>query len=104
MTSVAQEFVENPSVEAFHRLTKDQLLEVVSMFQIELTSAEKRLKHTVKSVMLPYLVEKGILPPVDLKEAIRLKELSMREKELDDERRVMPCLKASQNELELRRI
>lgn len=103
MTSVTQAFIDNPTVEAFHRLTKDQLLEVATTFQIELTSAEKRLKHTVKSVILPYLVEKGILPPVDLKDTIRLKELSIKEKELDNEREELR-LKASQNELELRRL
>ena len=31
---------------------------------------EKHLKQTVKSVMLPYLIEKGILPPVNERETI----------------------------------
>ena len=103
MTSVAEEFIENPSVEAFHSLTKDQLLEVATAFDIELSSSEKRLKHTVKSIMLPFLVEKGKLPPVDMKEAIRLKELSIREKELDNERERLR-LKGDENQLELRRL
>lgn len=36
--------------------------------------------------MLPFLVEKQNLPPVDMAEAVCLKELSVREKELDVER------------------
>ena len=73
MTSVAQEFADNLLEGAFHRLTKDQLIEVAAIFEIELSSGEKCLKHTVNSVILPYLVEKGVLPPVDMRETIHLK-------------------------------
>lgn len=103
MTSVVEEFAENPSVEAFERLTKEQLLEVANYYKIDLTSSEKRLKHTIKSVLIPFLVEKCVLPPVDLSDAVRLKELSIREKELDNDRELLR-LRAIENELELKKL
>ena len=39
-----QEFADDPSEEAFHGLTKDQLLEVADIFKIEVSATEKRLK------------------------------------------------------------
>lgn len=68
-----------------------------SPFKIELTSTEKRLKDTIKSVLLPFLVEKGVLPHVDMREAVRL------EKELDNEREVIR-LKVAENQLLLRKL
>ena len=103
MTSAAQEFAEDPSEGAFHLLTKDQLIEVAAIFKIELTSAEKRLKHTVKSVILPFLVEERVLPSVDMRETIQLKELAIKEKELDNQREELR-LKMALNELELKRL
>ena len=92
MTSVAEDFIENPSVETFHSLTKDQLVEVGTAFDIELSSSEKHLKHTAKSIMLPFLIESGKLPPVDMREPIWLKELSERGNLV------------TENQLELRRV
>ena len=100
---MAQHFEEDPSEEAFHRLTKDELLEVADIFKIKVSATEKRLKHTIKSVLLPFLIEKGILPRVDMREAVRLKELSVREKELDNEREVI-WLKVAENQLQLREL
>lgn len=62
MTSVVQDFVDNLLEEAFQLLTKEQLIDVAVHFGVELSSVEKRLKHTVKSVLLPSLVEKSVLP------------------------------------------
>lgn len=84
MTSAAQEFVDNPS-SAFNRLTRDQLIVVAVLFRIELTSSEKWLKHTVRSVLLPFLVERKILSPVDLTESILLKKLLVREKKINNQ-------------------
>lgn len=100
---MAQQFEEDPSEEAFDRLTKDELLEVADIFKIKVSATEKRLKHTIKSVLLPYLIEKGILPRVDMSEAVRLKELSVREKELNNEREAIR-LKVAKNELQIREL
>lgn len=82
MTSVAQEFSDNPSEGAFHRLTKDQL--IAAIFENELSSGEKRLKHILKSVTLPYLVEKGVLPPVDIRDNSH--KGAVYQRELDNQR------------------
>ena len=103
VVTMSQEFADDPSEEAFHGLTKDQLLEVADIFKIEVSATEKRLKHTIKSVLLPFLIEKGVLPRVDMREAVRLKELSVREKELDNEREVIR-LKVAENQLQLREL
>lgn len=95
MTSAAQDLADNPSEGAFHRLTKDQLIEVAAIFKIELTSGEKQIKRTVKSVILPFLVEKGVLPPVDMRETIHMKELSIEEKKLPPWRGCHPPQRAS---------
>lgn len=87
--SIAQEFAENPSVEAFNNLKKEQLLELATYYEIELSASEKRLKDSIKTVLLPVLVEKRVLPPVDMRDSIRLKELSIRERELDNEREAL---------------
>ena len=100
---MAQQFEEDPSEEAFHRLTKDELLEVADIFKIKVSATEKRLKHTIKSVLLPHLIEKGTLPRMDMREAVRLKELSVREKELDNEREAIR-LKVAENQLQLREL
>lgn len=70
MTSVVEEFVENPSIEVFGHFTREQLLGVADYYKIELTSSEKRLKHTIRSVVLPFLLEKRVLPPTDIKDAM----------------------------------
>ena len=59
--TIAQQFEDDPSEEAFHGLSKDQLLEVADIFKIKVSSTEKRFKHTIKSVLLPFLMEKGVL-------------------------------------------
>lgn len=101
--SIAQEFIENPSVEAFNNLKKEQLLELATYYEIELSASEKRLKNSIKTALLPVLVEKRVLPPVDMKDSIRLKELSIRERELDNEREEL-SLRVSENELEMKRL
>ncbi|KAL2078791.1 hypothetical protein ACEWY4_026476 [Coilia grayii] len=101
MTSGAQAFADDPTEDAFHALTKDQLIEVARLFEIELSASDKRLKTSIKSVVYPVLIDKHVLPPVDLSETIRLKELSIKEKELDNQREELR-LKVAENQLKLR--
>ena len=77
VVTMSQEFADDLSEEAFHGLTKDQLLEVADIFKIEVSATEKRLKHTIKSVLLPFLIEKGILSRVDMREVVRIKKSSL---------------------------
>ena len=49
---MAQQFEEDPSEEAFDRLTKDELLEVADIFKIKVSATEKHLKHTISVASL----------------------------------------------------
>ena len=80
VVTMSQEFADDPSEEAFHGLTKDQSLEVADIFKIKVSATEKRLKHTIKSVLLPFLIEKGILSRVDMREVVRIKKSSLSER------------------------
>ena len=87
-------FVREPSIELFLKFSKEQLLNLAATYEVEITSAEKRSKDTIKAVLQAALVSKGVLPvekqsPVSMEALqlqIRLRELSIKEKEIEYER------------------
>lgn len=76
------------------QLTKAQLLELAGVYGIELSTADKRSKHSLKEKLKASLLTLKILPPVkekvpnpqELALQVRLRELDLREKELEFER------------------
>ena len=61
VVTMLQEFADDPSEEAFHGLTKDQLLEVADIFKIEVSATEKRLKAHNKICVATFSHRKGNL-------------------------------------------
>ncbi len=61
MASKVEEFIGAPSEELLNDLTKDQLLELVSHYEINLISQDKRLKDNIKTLIKTELIERRIL-------------------------------------------
>lgn len=104
-----EEFVKEPSTELFLRLSKEQLLNLAATYEVEIMSAEKRTKDTIRAVLQAALINKGILPvekqsPVStetLQLQVRLRELSIKEKEMEYDRERMQA-QVHEHELEHR--
>jgi len=102
-------FVKEPSTELLLKFSKDQLLNLAATYEVELTSAEKRSKETVKTALQTALQSKGIFPtekpsPVvveTLQLQLRLRELDIKEKEIEYERERMQA-QVREHELENR--
>ncbi len=61
MASKVEEFIGAPSEELLNDLTKDQLLELASHYEIHLISQDKRLKDNIKTLIKTELIERRIL-------------------------------------------
>lgn len=61
MTSNIEEFIRNPSEDLLNDYSKDQLLALASHYNIGLTVADKRLKESLKSILISALVEQNVL-------------------------------------------
>ncbi len=58
MASKVEEFIGAPSEELLNDLTKDQLLELASHYEIHLISQDKRLKDNIKTLIKTELIER----------------------------------------------
>lgn len=75
--------------------TKEQLLQIAEFYKIEITSKDRNLKETLRSILKSNLVKLGVLERPLVEEmagpsvgdhALRLRELALREKELEFEK------------------
>lgn len=96
MASVVDTFQESPSEELFFSCTKEQLLQIADLYKVEIAPRHRNLKETLRNVLRGSLVELGILSmPLESvvevadcsasTDAIRLRELALKEKELQFE-------------------
>lgn len=97
MTSVVDIFRESPSEELLLSYTKEQLLQIAESYKVEIAPRYKTLKETLRNVLKGCLVELGVLQmplenvsvveevadPSVSENAIRLRELAVKEKELE---------------------
>ncbi|XDV48156.1 hypothetical protein PO909_017622 [Leuciscus waleckii] len=60
MTTLLDEFFEDPSEESFNKLSKKQLLEVAEKYNISLTTKDKNLKEGLGIVVKAALIDLGI--------------------------------------------
>lgn len=118
MTSNVEIFLKEPSEEALEKCTKEQLLLVAAHYDIELTSADKKLKELILKSLKGTLEEKNVfggklqVPGPIVGSEVKLKEMALREKELDLE--LVRCrleqdqlalkVKELQGELEIRKL
>lgn len=61
MTSNIDEFVRNPSEDILNEFSKDQLLALANHYNVELSVADKRLKESLKSILISALMEQNVL-------------------------------------------
>lgn len=95
MASVVDVFQESPSEELLSLYTKEQLLQIAEFYKIEITSKDRNLKETLRSILKSNLVKLGVLERPLVEEmagpsvgdhAFRLRELALREKEMEFEK------------------
>ena len=60
MASDIQEFIQSPSEDLLDTLSRDQLLELASHYEIGLTVHDKRLKGNIKDIMKSALWDEGV--------------------------------------------
>ncbi len=90
-----EDFLKEPPDELLELFTKDQLLQLVSHYNITITSSEKHLKDSIKDIIRNVLIHNYILrirpvslqpmvaPMSDAAIQLRLKELALQEKQLE---------------------
>ncbi len=61
MTSNIEEFISNPSENLLNEYSKDQLLALANHYDVGLSVGDKRLKESLKSILISALVEQNIL-------------------------------------------
>lgn len=88
MASNVEEFLKEPSEEALEKCTKEQLLLVAAHYNIELTKSDKKLKESILKNLRGTLEEEGVLVaklhvPSNVDSEVKLKEMVLREKELE---------------------
>jgi len=89
MASNVEDFLKAPSEETLEKCTKEQLLLIASHYDIELTTADKKLKESVLKNVKGTLQERKVLgekllaPEIVFASEVKLKEMALREKELD---------------------
>lgn len=61
MALIIEEFIKVPSEIQLNELTKDQLVELASHYEIDLLSQDKCLKYKVKEIIKIELIKRSIL-------------------------------------------
>ncbi len=62
MTSIEiSEFIENPSEHVLNLLTKDQLIEIATHYDIVLSTNDKKIKDNIQTVVKVALINKGMM-------------------------------------------
>ncbi|XP_057193623.1 uncharacterized protein LOC130556536 [Triplophysa rosa] len=85
MTSNIEEFIRNPSEDLLSECSKDQLLALASHYHVGLSVADKRLKESLKSILISALVDQKVLksePTTSISQGSRMSLTFEQQKEL----------------------